>query len=133
MGRLMLEELLRQGVEVDLYRIAYDWEAPPIEPRPGLRVVARKSRWQWNRWYSRTKPRALFTSLAVRALGSTLLSVRLLIEHRRNPYDAIYQLSQTELFLLGRLKRFSPPIVVHPCTHSAGELRWQRAEQAYGP
>ncbi len=131
MGMLMLRELLRQGVEVDLYLATDSTVPPPVEPMPGLRIVMRRSRWRWGRWYSRTKPLALFSSLAVRATSTVLLSVRLLREHRRRPYDAVYQLSQTELFLLGRAGRLAPPIVVHPCTHAAGELRWHRAEQAY--
>lgn len=132
MGVLMLRELVRQGVEVDLYRVATDDSIPvPVEPMPGLRMIVLRTGWRWRRWYSRTKPRALFSSLAARSLGSVLLSLRLLIEHRRNPYDAVFQLSQTELFLLGRVGRFAPPIVVHPCSHAAGELRWHRAEQAY--
>ena len=131
MGTLVLRELLRQNVEVDLYVTTYDSEPLPIEPTPGLRVIAHKSRWQSNRWYSRTELQKLFTCLAARSLGSVLLSIRLLIEHRRNPYDAVYQISQPELLLLGRLRRYGPPIVVHPGTHAAGELRWHRAEQAY--
>lgn len=131
MGKLMLEELVRQGVEVDVY-LALDSAVPdPVEPMPGLRLIVRRSRWEWNRWYSRTKMTALFTSLAVKSLSGVLLNLRLLFEHRRNPYDAIYQLSQTELFLLGRLRRFAPPIIVHPCVHAAGELRWHRIEQSY--
>lgn len=131
MGMLLLRELLRQGIEVDLYLATDSTVPPPVEPMPGLRVIMRRSRWQWGRWYSRAKPLALLSSLAVRSLSTALLSVRLLREHRRRPYDAVYQLSQTELFLLGRVRRLAPPIVVHPCTHVAGELRWHRAEQDY--
>ena len=132
MGMLMLRELLRQGVEVDLYLVeAGDSVRTAIAPTRGLRLIVMRTGWHWNRWYSRTKPGALFSSLGVRSIGSTLLSLRLLIEHRRNPYDAVYQLSQTELFLLGRMRRFAPPIIVHPCTHAAGELRWHRTEEAY--
>jgi glycosyltransferase involved in cell wall biosynthesis len=128
---LMLKELLRQGVEVDLY-LATDRTVPvPIEEMPRLRIIMHRSQWQWGKWYSRTKARALFTSLASRSVSSVLLSIRLLIENRRNPYDAVFQLSQTELFLLGRVGRLAPPIVVHPCSHAAGELRWHRREQAY--
>ena len=130
MGKLLLGELLRQGVEVDLYLVTYD-ESPPIEPTPGLRIIEHRSRWRWGRWYSRTKAGALFSGLAVRSTGNVLLTLRLLLAHRRRSYDAVYQLSQTELFLLGRLRRFAPPIVVHPCVHSAGELRWHRRESAY--
>jgi glycosyltransferase involved in cell wall biosynthesis len=131
MGALMLRELLRQGVEVDVYLNADQTPLPPIEPRPGLRVIVRRSPWSWGRWYSRTKPAAFFTSLVARSLNGILLSVRLLVEHRRRPYDAVFQLSQVELLLLGRLRRIGPPIVVHPCSHAAGELRWHRNEQDY--
>jgi glycosyltransferase involved in cell wall biosynthesis len=131
MGLLMLRELLRQGVEVDVYMPSYEFEALPIEPAPGLRIIERRSGWKWGRWYSRTKAGALFSGTASRTVSHLILNVRLLLEHRRRPYDAVYQLSTTELFLLGYLKRFAPPIVVHPCTHAAGELRWHRAEQKY--
>ena len=131
MGTLMLAELLRQGVKVDVYLMTHDWAPLPVEPMPGLRLITRRSGWRWNRWYSASKGTALFTGLAARTVSSVLLSVRLLAEHRRDPYDAVYQLSQTELFLLGRVGRLAPPIIVHPCTHAAGELRWHRAEQSY--
>ncbi|MGO9971663.1 MAG: glycosyltransferase family 4 protein [Solirubrobacteraceae bacterium] len=131
MGLLMLRELLRQGVEVDLYLPSYSFEPLPVEPTPGLRIIERRSRWRWGMWYSRTKPSAFFSGAASRTLSNVILNVRLLREHRGRPYDAVYQLSVTELFLLGRFRRLAPPIVVHPCTHAAGELRWHRAEEAY--
>lgn len=131
MGKLMLEELVRQGVEVDLYLPLLGSKPPALQRSPRLRIIARRSRWQWGRWYSRTKPGALISGLAARSLTNVLLTIRLLIEHRRRRYDAVYQLSQTELLLLGRLRRWAPPIVVHPCVHAAGELRWHRHEGAY--
>lgn len=131
MGLLILRELLREGVEVDLYVPRYEFEPLPIEPAPGLRVIERRSNWKWGQWYSRTKAGALFSGTASRTLSHLILNVRLLVEHRRRPYDVVYQLSTTELFLLGRLRRWAPPIVVHPCTHVAGELRAHRAEARY--
>jgi glycosyltransferase involved in cell wall biosynthesis len=132
MGLLMLEQLLRRGVDVDVYLTVAGSEPPTIAGGPGrLRLIEHRSRWRWGRWYSRSKAGALFTGLAVRSWGHLRLNVALLREHRRQPYDAVYQLSTTELFLLGRLRRSAPPIVVHPCTHAAGELRWHRAEEAY--
>jgi glycosyltransferase involved in cell wall biosynthesis len=131
MGTLILEEMLEQGVEVDLYLPLVGAEPPPIKGSPRLRIVEHRSRWRWRRWYSRTKPSALFTSLAARSLANIRLSLRLLAEHRRRPYAAVFQLSTTELFLLGRLRSIAPPIVVHPCSHAAGELRWHRAEEKY--
>ncbi len=131
MGTLILEEMLAQGVEVDLYLPLVGAEPPPIKPSPRLRILEHRSRWRWNRWYSRSQAGQMVTSLAARTLCNVLLSIKLLREHRRRPYDAVYQLSTTELFLLGRARRHAPPIVVHPCTHAAGELRWHRAEQDY--
>jgi glycosyltransferase involved in cell wall biosynthesis len=131
MGLLMLRELLCQGVEVDLYTPRHDFEASPIEPTPGLRIIERQAGWSWGKWYSRTKIRAMFSGTASRSISHVILNLKLLREHRRRPYDAVYQLSTTELFLLGRVGRFAPPIVVHPCTHAAGELRWHRAEERY--
>jgi glycosyltransferase involved in cell wall biosynthesis len=131
MGMLMLRELLRQGVEVDLYMPLVGADLPALEPFPNLRVVESRSGWQWGRWYSRTKARALFSGLAARTLTYCELNLKLLREHHRRPYDVVYQLSQTELFLLGRMRRLAPPIAVHPCTHHAGELRWHRIEEHY--
>ncbi|HEY2652961.1 MAG TPA: glycosyltransferase family 4 protein [Solirubrobacteraceae bacterium] len=131
MGRLMLFELLRQGVEVDLYMPLVGAGLPALERLPNLRIIESRSRWQWGRWYSRTKALALFSGLTARTLTYCVLNVRLVREHRRAPYDAVYQLSQTELFLLGRFRRLTPPIAVHPCTHHAGELRWHRIEERY--
>jgi glycosyltransferase involved in cell wall biosynthesis len=131
MGTLILEEMLEQGVEVDLYLPLVGAEPPPLKPSPRLRIIEHRSHWRWSRWYSRSKAGQIITSLAARTFCNVLLSIKLLLEHRRRPYDAVYQLSTTELFLLGRARRFAPPIVVHPCTHAAGELRWHRAEREY--
>ncbi|MGO9959529.1 MAG: glycosyltransferase family 4 protein [Solirubrobacteraceae bacterium] len=131
MGLLMLRELLRQGVEVDVYTPRYSFDVLPIGPTPGLRIFERRSGWKWGRWYSATKGTALISGSLSRSWSFLDLNLKLLNEHRRNPYDAVYQLSTTELFLLGRLRRLGPPIVVHPCTHHAGELRWHREEEAY--
>lgn len=131
MGMLMLRELLRQNVEVDVYLPRDQTPLPPLPELPGLRIITRRSSWGWDRWYSRTASTAFFTSLIARTLNLLLLNVRLLIEHRRRKYDAVFQLSTVELFLLGTLRRWAPPIVVYPCSHAAGELRWHRAEQSY--
>lgn len=132
MGLEMLQELLRADVEVDLY-LNTELSGLPEELRgfDELRIIVRRSGWRWDKWYSRHTVTALLSNLAARSFNGTLLSVRLLIEHRRRSYDAVFQLSQTELLLLGRLRRWAPPIVVHPCSHAAGELRWHARESAY--
>jgi len=131
MGLLTLRELLRRGVEVDLYLPVVGGVPPALEPCTRLRIIEYRSRWHRGRWYSRTRAGALLTSLAARSVANLALGARLLWAHRRRPYDAVYQLSTSELFVLGRAGRLAPPIVVHPCTHAAGELRWHRAEQRY--
>src|ERR1700757_5192438 len=93
MGTLILEEMLAQGVEVDLYLPLVGAERPPIKPSPRLRVIEHRSHWKWNTWYSRSKAGQILTSLGARTLCNVLLSVRLLREHRRRRYDAVYQLS----------------------------------------
>ena len=55
----------------------------------------------------------------------------LLQRHRESAYDCVFQLSQTELFKLGRHLHELPPVVVYPCVHAAGELRWHARESAY--
>jgi glycosyltransferase involved in cell wall biosynthesis len=67
----------------------------------------------------------------MRSLAHTELGFALLRNHRRRPYDCIFQFAQTELFALGWLKRYLPPIVVHPCTSAARELYWHRRERDY--
>lgn len=87
------------------------------------------SGWQWRRWYSRTR----FTAFASGILSRSLASVRLRsqIEHRheRDPYDVLYQFSSVEsLAVPPRLTR-TVPLVIHPETHSGGELRSLLAER----
>ena len=55
----------------------------------------------------------------------------ILERHRSNPYDCIFQFSQVELLKLARHAHELPPIVIYPCSHAAGELRWHRRESAY--
>ena len=52
----------------------------------------------------------------------------LISDHRREPYDAVVQFSQGELFRLGRYCN-EIPIVLFPCVHAAGELYWSRREE----
>lgn len=129
MGALMLRGLLERGVEVDLYHADRLEGVPAALRRPGLRVVARCSGWAWGRWYSRTWLTAFLTSSVARALTHMRLTVAL--RRRAAQYDCIFQLSQTELFLLGWRHERLPPIVVHPCTSAASELRWHRRESRY--
>jgi glycosyltransferase involved in cell wall biosynthesis len=82
------------------------------------------SRWQWNRWYSRNKVSAFLSGMLARAVASLRLRRAIARRHRQRPYDLVYQFSNIETPALpSRLAR-SVPLVIHPETHIAGELRW---------
>ena len=87
------------------------------------------SRWQWGRWYSRGKVAAFVSGMFARALASVRLRRELARRHRHEPYDLVYQFSNIETpGVPARLVR-SVPLVIHPETHIAGELRWMWAER----
>ena len=129
---MLLGQLLDNGVEVDLYHPDAAEGLPVwIREHPNATVYAEKAKFEWDRWYSRNRTLAFVTAAGAQTLNQLKLGWRLIRNHRRRPYDAIFQFSQMELFLLGRAKRFLPPIVVHPCTTAAGELRWHQRESRY--
>jgi glycosyltransferase involved in cell wall biosynthesis len=85
--------------------------------------------WQWDRWYSRTRITALASGMFARALASVRLRRRIVDRHREDPFDVIYQFSSIESPAVpARLAR-EVPLVIHPETHSAGELRSLIAER----
>lgn len=86
--------------------------------------------WTWDRWYSR-HPMATFTSsLVARSQVHRALVSRLVEAHRQRPFDVVVQFSQFELLSMGKRLDALPPVVLLPCVHAAGELRWHRAESA---
>jgi glycosyltransferase involved in cell wall biosynthesis len=87
------------------------------------------SRWQWDRWYSRGKMMAFASGMVSRSVASLRLRREIARRHRRRPYDVIYQFSSIETpGVPTRLAR-SVPLVIHPETHAAGELRWLISER----
>jgi glycosyltransferase involved in cell wall biosynthesis len=130
-GTLLLDGILRQGVEVDYYCV---FQQPPEEllQHPNLTVISQPSSWEWNRWYSCTPLLAYLTgTILARARSLNKLSETVIRRHATQPYDCIFQHSQAELFKLGANLDRLPPIVVYPCVHAAGEMRWHRRESAY--
>ena len=131
MGALLLEGLLAAGVEVDYYTFDPPENMPPgIIGHPGLTVEREPSRWKWNRWYSRTPILTFLSGLVARTRAHGRLCTRLIANHPQRQYDIVLQFSQTELFKLGRHLDQLPPVIVYPCVHAAGELRWHRRESA---
>jgi glycosyltransferase involved in cell wall biosynthesis len=132
LGTLLLAGLLDGGVDVDLlFPAAAEGLPGELVVHPRLRVLSRPIAWERGRWYSPGGLPAFVSNLAARSLSHRGLSRELLMNNAVRPYDCIFQFSQPELFLLGRKLEELPPIVVHPGTHAAGELRWHRAESAY--
>jgi glycosyltransferase involved in cell wall biosynthesis len=130
-GTHLLPELARAGIEVDCYLPAARSEIPAsLLSEPGLRFVCEPQAWEWGRWYSRIPLLAFFTGNASRLLAQRRLVREMVMRHRERRYDVVYQFSQTEMPSLRRSARFLPPIVVHPSTHAAGELKWHRREAA---
>jgi glycosyltransferase involved in cell wall biosynthesis len=87
------------------------------------------ARWRRNRWYNRSRIITALTSMLVRSLGSVRLRRELLRRHEAEPYDVLYQFNNIEaLSAPARLRRVVP-LVIHPGTHAAGELRWLLRER----
>jgi glycosyltransferase involved in cell wall biosynthesis len=82
------------------------------------------SRWQWNRWYSRGKVAAFASGMLARAVASLRLRCEITRRHRQDPYDLVYQFSNIETPALPASMARAVPLVIHPETHIAGELRW---------
>jgi glycosyltransferase involved in cell wall biosynthesis len=97
-----------------------------------LTFVWGTSTWRWNRWYSRGKLRAFATGLLARGSFSLRLRQEIMRRHRREPYDLIYQFSNIETPAVPARLTQSVPLVIHPETHAAGELRWLIAERRLG-
>jgi glycosyltransferase involved in cell wall biosynthesis len=87
------------------------------------------SEWRWDRWYSRTRIMAFASGMFARSVASVRLRREIVRGHRAEPYDVIYQFSSIEsLAVPSRLTR-TVPLVIHPETHAAGELRSLIAER----
>lgn len=129
-GIHLIEAALRAGYQVDYF---YSFEEFPERLRQysNLSVFSTPKNWYWNRWYSSTPILAFLSGTIARINAYNRLGNILMEQHQINPYDCIFQWSQTELFKLGKNLHRLPPIIVFPGVHSAGELRWHRRESAY--
>jgi glycosyltransferase involved in cell wall biosynthesis len=136
LGRMLLDAYADRGDDIDLY---IDGEylrtqrsvTDLLARHSSVSVVAEPNPWRWGKWYSRNRMLAFSSGLLVRAWVHRRLGRRLIEKNAARQYDCIFQFSQTELFELGRHRAILPPIVVHPCSHAAGELYWHRSESSY--
>jgi len=128
-GRQLLLELARLGVEVDCYFSGEQSAVPDVlTNETNLKFFCLSSSWQWNKWYSRNNFMAFATGQYSNLRNEIKLAETIVREHRKKPYDLVFQFSHIEMHALKRFKRQLPPIVLYPTVHHAAELRWHRKE-----
>jgi len=123
-ARDLLHGLAERGHRIDCFLPSGGQRiATQLAENPSIAFVWGTSQWQWDRWYSRTKIAAFASGMIARGLASVRL--RRLIEdgHAREPYDVVYQFSSIESPAVPPRLTRTVPLVIHPETHSAGELR----------
>lgn len=96
---------------------------------PGVSFHWGTARWQPNRWYSRTRLGTDASGMWMRASGSLRLRREVARNHAQRPYDLVYQFSNIEALGMPAAMARSVPLVIHPETHAAGELRYLLAER----
>ncbi|HWX74797.1 MAG TPA: glycosyltransferase family 4 protein [Solirubrobacteraceae bacterium] len=126
----LLFGLAELGHELDCYLPGTGREVPArLAEHERVRFIWGTSKWRWHGWYNKTRIGVAVTWLLANALSARGMRRALEHEHRARPYDLIYQFSSIEgLVVSARLTR-AIPLVVHPETHAAGELRALIAER----
>lgn len=129
----LLDALTAEGHRIDCFFPSSGQPVPErLQGNPRLTFNWGSGSFRWGAWYSRTRLTAFASGLVMR--GAAMMRQRRQIEahHRRDPFDVVYQFQSIEsLQVPGRLVR-EVPLVIHPGTHAAGELRALIAERALG-
>ncbi len=139
----LLKGLAREGHRIDCFLpaaegqsvadIAADERAMLNEENAAfeenVNLIRGVSRWRWDRWYSRGKIAAFLSGMLARGVASLLLRREITRRHKQRPYDLIYQFSSIETPGVPASLARKVPLVIHPETHIAGELRWLLAER----
>ncbi len=121
----LLHGLASAGHRIDCFVPSRERRLPAkIADLENLTIVWGTSTWRARRWYSRTKPTAFVTSLLAESLASFRLRKEVARRHRHERYDLIYQFANVENLAVPQLLRRDVPLVVHPETSSAGELKF---------
>ncbi|WP_168735836.1 glycosyltransferase family 4 protein [Cohnella fermenti] len=129
-GRSILQELSKNGIEVDCYFSGDKANIPDVLLKEKkLRYFCEKTSWSWNRWYSRNNYMAFVTGQYANLRCEMRLAKIMAEQHRIKPYDLVFQFSHIELHALRKYKKELPPIVLYPTVHHAAELRWHRREK----
>jgi glycosyltransferase involved in cell wall biosynthesis len=118
------------GHSIDCYLPGVAREVPArLLEQQRIEFVWGTSDWRWNRWYNRTKIGVFVSGMASRAVSSVRLRLEVRRRHEREPYDLIYQFSNIEALSVPSGITKSLPLVMHPETHMAGELKFALAER----
>ncbi len=129
----LLEGLSRRGHRIDCFLPGKQRELPArITGDERLTFIWGTSSWKWDRWYSRSKVGAFATGLIARAVASLRIRREVVRRHREEPYDLLYQFSTIENLAVPASVARAVPLVIHPETHTAGELRYLLAERRLG-
>jgi glycosyltransferase involved in cell wall biosynthesis len=126
----LLEGLVELGHEIDCFFPGSGQFVPErLVDRDNPTFIWGMSGWRWNRWYSRSGIAAFISGLIARAASSMRLRREITRRHRKRPYDLIFQNSTIESLGVPSGVARAVPLVIHPQTHIAGELRWLIAER----
>jgi glycosyltransferase involved in cell wall biosynthesis len=126
----LLVGLARLGHRIDCYLPGVGHAVPDrVAESPQVTFTWGTSNWRWDGWYNRTKIGAFVTGLIARAVGSIRLRREVTKKHEVDPYDLVYQFSNIEALAMPPSLRRSVPLVIHPETHIAGELKSMLAER----
>jgi glycosyltransferase involved in cell wall biosynthesis len=129
-GTELLHGLAELGHRIDCFFPSSGQTLPArLEGNANITFNWGTAEWHWDRWYSRGRIAAFASGMVARSIASVRLRRQIVSRHEAEPYDLIYQFSSIEsLAVPGRLTR-TVPLVIHPETHSAGELRALIAER----
>jgi glycosyltransferase involved in cell wall biosynthesis len=126
----LLAGLAKCGHRIDCFFPAAECELPArLAEDRHLAFIWSGSRWQWDRWYSRIKIGAFATGLLARGYAFLRIRREVARRHQQEAYDVIYQFSNIETLGVPASVGRTVPLVIHPETHSAGELRCLIAER----
>jgi glycosyltransferase involved in cell wall biosynthesis len=126
----LLDGLASLGHRIDCFLPTAGRKLPErLLENGNLSFVFGTSSWRWDRWYVRSRFTAGITGLLSRTLAAIRLRREIVRRHRRDPYDVIYQFSSIESVSMPKGLLGSVPLVIHPETHAAGELRFLLSER----
>jgi len=131
-ARELLSGLAALGHRIDCFlpAAAGPEDPPELAARGNIRIIRGTSEWRYGRWYSSGRAGIFLSGLLTRAVGSLRLRREVLRRHRADPYDVVYQFSNIETLGMPARLRGRVPLVIHPETHIAGELRFLWRERA---